>query len=98
MCPMLVSLTIHNFLDADRLMSSSIVQQSNSWDRFKISWTGFLIMLGGSDTYGPFFDLVSTFGLKHNPHDEGLSGFTYRVNSVIGKQLSYGKSLNSRIP
>jgi hypothetical protein len=70
----------------------SIVHQKNSWDRFKVSQTGFSRIFGSDGIYPPFLDFVRAFGTKFDAKDEDFGGFNYRFRTATRAHKAYGAS------
>jgi hypothetical protein len=70
-----------------------VIRQRGSWGRFEISAQGFSNISGNPQTYGPFLDIVSLFGLKSNSRADDFTRFSYRFDTFRKDRDSYGKRL-----
>jgi hypothetical protein len=73
----------------------SIIRQKISWSRFETSKDGFQEILGKGRSYGPFIDLIPSFGVKYSSRADDFTVFHCR-GSDSERTESYGKVVSFR--
>jgi hypothetical protein len=64
------------------------MRQKISWSRFEISKDGFQEILGKDRSYGPFIDLILSFGVKYNSRADDFTVFHSRGSDAESTRSS----------